>query len=257
MPCRLAVVLAIVLIALALPAAGQIAEDPTPIAIVEPAEPPTVSPTGETVASPTEASNDYRAEASTGSISPAGDTRVIDGPAPGVRQHDGFFLNLQAGPSYLSLSLPDGSMEIRGPGAGLYVAIGGTPIENFVIFGEIVGQSATSPELKLDGVVYDSNDSVSLSFSQIGPGAAYFFGESSFFVSGSIGFADATLETPSGKASGSGWGFRIGAGKEWWIGEQWGLGLGAHFLKSFLKDDDNSDELGGTSFGLNLSATFH
>lgn len=183
--------------------------------------------------------------------------QTVEAPVPGVRQHDGFFLQLQTGPSFLSVSQDDVDMTIGGSGFGFNLAIGGSPIENLVIFGELVSQVAMSPTLELGGEEFESDDSVSLSLASIGPGVAYYFGKSNFFLSGSIAMAQATLETELGSSGASGVGFRLGAGKEWWVADQWGIGVGANVFTASLTDDENDDvDLGATSFALNLSATF-
>lgn len=184
--------------------------------------------------------------------------QTIEAPAPGIRRHDGFYLNLQTGPAYLALSQDSADMTISGTGYGLNVAVGGSPVENLVIFGEVISQVALGPTLEVGGEEYESDDSVSLSFAHIGPGLAYYFGESSFFLSGSVGLAQAALESNVGKSGAQGVGLRLGAGKEWWVGDQWGLGVGANFFTASMTDDSNEEiELGATSFALNFSATFH
>lgn len=186
---------------------------------------------------------------------PAG-AQVVDAPALGVRQHDGFFAQIQAGPAYLDLNIPDLDVATHGMGFGLNIAIGGSPSKNFVIFGEMIVQSVSSPKIEIEGTEYDSVDSAALSFTSIGPGVAYYFGESSFFLSGAIGLADATFETAEASAGADGIGFRLGAGKEWWVGDQWGIGLGANFFYASLSDEGSTD-VRATSFALNLSATYH
>ncbi len=112
---------------------------------------------------------------------------------PGVREHDGFFAQIQGGPAFLSLSEDSTDMTLDGPGFGLAVAIGGSPVRNLVLFGEVISQAAVAPTLEVGGEEIESDDSVTLSFTSIGPGAAYYFGASNFFVSGSLGLATATL----------------------------------------------------------------
>jgi hypothetical protein len=137
------------------------------------------------------------------------------------------------------------------------VAVGGSPVENLVIFGEVISMAAASPTVEIDGEEFETDDNVSLSLTNIGPGIAYYFGPSSFFLSGSVGLAKATLETGGSKGGASGVGIRVGAGKEWWVGDQWGIGLGANIFTASLADDEDEDaELSATAFSLNLSATF-
>lgn len=91
--------------------------------------------------------------------------------APGVREHDGFFLQLQYGGGYLNLS--DTQASLNGAGTGLNVLVGGSPVTNLVIFGEVFAQMAFSPTLQRGGRSYASDDSTKLTFTNIGPGLAY------------------------------------------------------------------------------------
>jgi len=178
---------------------------------------------------------------------------VADG---GVRKHDGFFLQMQYGGAYQDLSQNDADMSLSGGGASLSIAIGGTPAENFVIFGEVSAQLAVDPELEMRGQRYRSSQDVSLGFSTIGPGIAYYFGESKFFLSGMIGAARATLEGPTGSVTAGGFGGRFGLGKEWWVSDQWGLGLAANVYRAAVTDSVDA-ELSTTAFALSFSATYH
>ena len=186
---------------------------------------------------------------------PAG-AQVVEAPAPGLREHDGFFLQLQTGPAFLDVS--QDRIGVGGSGFGLHLAAGGSPIENLVLYGEVFTQWATRPTLEVDGEEFESDDSTSLSLTHFAPGVAYYFGRSNFFLGGSVGWTEAELEVGSRQAGASGVGVRIGAGKEWWIADQWGLGVGANFFTASLADDEDEDaRLNATSFAVNLTATFH
>lgn len=177
------------------------------------------------------------------------------GDGNGVHQHDGFFLQMQYGAGYQSLSQDGVDLTLSGPGGAFNLAIGGAPSTNFVIFGEVFGQSAVAPTLEYRGEELESDSDVSLNFVGMGPGAALYFGES-WFVSGTVAFAKATLEGPGGKADATGVGVRLGLGKEWWVSDQWGLGLAGNYYSAAVSDEDGYD-LSSSNFTLSFSATYN
>lgn len=161
---------------------------------------------------------------------------------------------MQYGASYLRLF--DEQLSLQGAGPELNVRLGGTPVTNFVVFGEVSVQLAPSPTAELGGQSYETNDSTQLSFNTIGPGVAYYFGPSSFFVSGTLGLAAAELDAGGHRATANGFGFRLGVGKEWWVSDQWGIGLAANYSQASVTDDVDA-EFTSRAFGLSFSATYH
>lgn len=173
----------------------------------------------------------------------------------GSREHDGFFLQLQLGGAFQSLSFRDDAVTVSGSGTGFNVAVGGAPIPNFVIFGELFSQVAFSPSIEQNGWTATTNSDVSLSFTGMGPGVAYYFGPSSFFVSGTLSYVTASFEGPGGKATAKGAGVRLGLGKEWWLSDQWGLGLAGNYYVASVSDEFS--DLTASCFMLSLSATYN
>jgi hypothetical protein len=135
-----------------------------------------------------------------------------------------------------------------------YVAVGGAIVPNLEFFAEAISQVTFDPTVEVEGREYETVESASLSFSSVGLGLAYYLGESNIFVSSSVGRATATAESDYGKGKASGIGLRLGAGKEWWVDDQWGLGLGANLSYAFLWDD--LYDYSALALGLNFSATY-
>ena len=70
----------------------------------------------------------------------------------------------------------------------------------------------------------------------------------------------ATIEFNNTKGeSNIGFGFFLAAGKEWWIGNQWGLGAALYGSYGSMKDkgDFADNAISTYSFGLALSATLN
>lgn len=93
----------------------------------------------------------------------------------------------------------------------------------------------------------------------VGPGITYYFMPANVYVSGSA-LASLSVMALQGSTEGSkiGFGLHFLAGKEWWTGEQWGLGLAAYYRYGSQKND-NLDfvTMSGSSYGLVFSATLN
>ena len=195
-------------------------------------------------------------------------------PVPnGLHQHDGFFLRIVPGFGYsqISLSLPDDmvSEQFKGKDAfsfsgGLTVAnsiqIGGAVSDNVIIFGESGGVIVTNPNMNVFDEEVDVTGDLSILFGGIGPGITYYFMPANIYISVTILAHIATVRLESAKLADSniGFGFNFMAGKEWWAGEQWGLGISLYFRYGSQSDQDVEDmTISGYSFGALFSATFN
>ena len=82
------------------------------------------------------------------------------------------------------------------------------------------------------------------------------------FLSGSIGLASFNLQDngDDGNIEGSteeGLGFQVAVGKEWWVSDNWGLGVSAAF--TYGSAEDKHDAGDASAYGINVmfSATFN
>jgi len=68
-------------------------------------------------------------------------------PAPGAHTHDGFYLRLQLGGGYTSLSthVGDAAVSIAGKSLGLGVALGGSVTSHLIVYGALVEDVAFNP----------------------------------------------------------------------------------------------------------------
>lgn len=185
---------------------------------------------------------------------------------PGWHEHEGFFLRLGLGFGYLNMSteLMDTDLAIKGPSGIFQLAVGGNVSQNLIIYGEIFGNAVVDPTLEFDGDEQETEDT-SAAIAGIGVGLAYYLPANLYF-SGTLaasqlrwtqdtGTTDIEAETEVGPA------FIGQIGKEWWVGDNWGLGLAGQLLFSSNKDDDDAvgaDDVTWTTvgFGLLFSATY-
>lgn len=112
------------------------------------------------------------------------------------------------------------------------------------------GQSGTAP------------NSVTITESMFGAGLTYYFMPQNIFISGSLGSGNFTVNNTDNNTKSStkyGFSFQLKAGKEWWVGKNWGLGLGLAYGKTALTNDADglSEKLNSSRFSIVFNATFN
>jgi hypothetical protein len=176
------------------------------------------------------------------------------------RQHDGgFFLRMALGGGYASTSIEDEGDEVtfKGPSGNFEVAIGAMVKKNLAIHATLGAWAVLDPTAEFDGEETELDD-VTLSLSGIGAGVTYYFGDSNVYVTGSAGAGQITLEF-EGESEDTDWGLVIEAalGKEWWVGDRWGIGVAAGLGYHSVSPGEGNSNFNGTSFSVRFSATFN
>jgi hypothetical protein len=167
------------------------------------------------------------------------------------RDHgDGFFLRLSLGGGYAETTLTDDfgdELSFNGPAGDADLAVGFVVAENLAIHGTLFGWSIVDPTVELNGDELGELDDAT----------------ANLYLSGSIGAAWLNAESDDGDAeTGTGLAFEAMIGKEWWLGDSFGLGLAAaatyHNVPPTDEDEaEGLDNFSGASFGLRASATFN
>lgn len=177
--------------------------------------------------------------------------------------HDGFFLRLAGGYGYATFSEQGDGVEVvlKGAAAGVDLAIGGAVTQNLVAHGTIFGSGVREPTVEIDGSeVGMSNASVTASV--VGAGLTYYVMPLNLYLSGSLGLAQVSVEANGMRFdTDNGWGVDLVAGKEWWVSENWGLGIAAQITHASVPDRNpvsgRTYDLTSNSFALLFSATFN
>jgi hypothetical protein len=175
----------------------------------------------------------------------------------GVHQHDGFYLRLAAGPGYAQLTedIMGNDFELSGLGSCFRIQIGGPVSENLIIYGEFGGVLILNPDFKLAGQTFETSET-RMSTSDFGPGLTYYFMPTNIYVSFSALLSQVTLEVDGDKSeSDPGIGLNAMVGKEWWVGDDWGIGATIYIYFSTMKDEDNT--INNFSVGVLFSATYN
>ena len=177
----------------------------------------------------------------------------------GPRNHDGgFFLRLSAGlgTARTKFGNPAIPMEISGFAGDVNIAIGGVVSPNLAVHGTIFGWSAIDPNVELDGASGEIEGNVIVS--TIGGGVTYYFMPINLYVSGSAGFAKLSLETTEGVGETDyGPALEITLGKEWWVGNSWGLGVAGDVGYHSVPEKNIDENWSGLNLAVRFTATLN
>ncbi len=182
-----------------------------------------------------------------------------------ARTHDGFFLRLSTGFGAANADISDatGSLEISGTSGDLNIAVGGMVAPNLAVHGTLWGWAMSDPDGKLTISGFGSGSGTlngDLTMGAIGAGVTYFIMPANFYLSGSLGMGslDGTKDMDGKTKAGLALDGTIG--KEWWVGDAWGLGLNGG-ISYFSSEDDTivgiKENWSGPAFALRFSATFN
>jgi hypothetical protein len=171
----------------------------------------------------------------------------------------GFFLRLSAGVSGAETSIDDGGDELKfsGPGGDINIAIGGIVSPNLALHGTIFGWAVADPDVKINGDKI-GNANADLSLSVAGIGLTYYFMPANLYLSGTVGFAQLHLDSPGVDGdSNTGLGMEGTFGKEWWVGNKWGLGIAGALGFHTIGEDGVDGNWTGVHASLRFTATLN
>jgi len=174
-------------------------------------------------------------------------------PAPGTHAHDGMFMRFTVGPGFGIFSgtghlaaAESGTDDIptnEGGQAGGSFSLGGSVSENLILHGD-VWMSILSAENRSNQLYQEFGTVV------IGVGLTYYWMPHNFYLTGSVGMANSFLVMRDRMASWNnedrtsettrGVGLSITAGKEWWVSDNWAIGVALQGEFSYA-EGENSD----------------
>ncbi|MFP2925599.1 outer membrane beta-barrel protein [Pyxidicoccus sp. 3LG] len=178
----------------------------------------------------------------------------------GRHAHDGFYLRLQAGGGYTRAEATSEDIAVKGGGAGINVELGVALARNFILYGKLFGANAPNPDIEFgDLTVEGQDDDVSQNFGALGLGITYYIMPANVYLSGALSFTQLSVSEDGETIAETdvGGGLHLGIGKEWWVSDNWGLGLGAELALGRIRDENGRDDWNVASVMLLLSATFN
>jgi len=186
------------------------------------------------------------------------------GPPPGYHTHDGFFLRLNSGIGIMhaKYSYAGYDTTISGGGMALSFAMGGAITPNLVIYGEFMATGAFDPTIKTGSSSSGMSGDVTLT--GFGPGVAYYLEPANLYFSGTMAFSQVTVNYDDGTSDSNsrdltdrGFGMAVTVGKEWWVSQNWGLGVAALLHVASMKVKSVDTRMTAEGISILFSATYN
>jgi hypothetical protein len=194
-------------------------------------------------------------------------------PEDGVEQHDGFMLRLALGFGASNMIekfdesagiLGSSEFEYSGFSVTFSLDLGGSPVDDLVIHGRIADFLNASPSVSMDGEDLGEVDNLSLAGVLFGVGVTYYFMPINLYITGVVGPSWISVGGSSVDSDGDtlstdvGFGLNFDIGKEWWVGDNWGLGVAGRL---WVTGVEHESSLGPIQYGfvggaLMFSATY-
>ncbi len=185
-------------------------------------------------------------------------------PAEGFHEHDGFFTRFIFGYGYGKGSVDnyiDGDIKFSDISDVTRLQVGLSIVSDFNLYLDLGFVSYTAPEVKLNGEKVKDTDTVYNS-SQAGIGFSYYIMPDNLFIEFSYLLVGGVFEGDLIDTSDlSGTGIYASIGKEWWVSENWGLGVSLYYYREKLKRDNSHAidkyEVKNHCWGLAFTATYN
>lgn len=229
-----------------------------PVASAQPATSPPEPPPAETPSPPAPSPEPppppaYAAPLNPPPPTPSYPLAYVQARAPGARNHDGFYLRMQMGGGYTSMStsVNGTGRSIAGGSTAFDIALGGALNPHVIIYGTLISSTARDPDRTFSrppvdtalphGMVTGTVDIGGFGDTGvvgIGGGAAYYFDSNLFFAGSLLGSRLYVYDLNGNRAIRSDLGFTFEGllGKEWWVSDNWGLGVCGRVLLGAMKD---------------------
>ncbi len=194
-----------------------------------------------------------------GEVAPA----IEAGDDAAKHKHDGFYLRLTTGGgSTTSIEETElGEVSLGGLSGSSTIGIGYAVVENLIINLDIFGSVVTDPTVEVDGEDIGEVDA-EIRITNIGVGATYYIMPANVYLAGSVALASGSFK--SGRVAietDTGYGINVAIGKEWWVSDNWGIGVAGQLFHTVLPDENlitgEVYDIKTTSLGILFSATFN
>lgn len=175
--------------------------------------------------------------------------------------HDGFFLRLSLGFGYESLSMEDDegtTVDLSGFGGGSSIGIGGMVAQNLAVNADLFASTVVSPTVSQDGEELGEAEDSSVSLVGLGVGVTYWVMPLNLYLAGAIGIGQASISV-EGTTFEADWGLAVNAlvGKEFWVGDEWGIGVAAQLIWSNVPTEVDTVDASYFAFNILFSATYN
>jgi hypothetical protein len=178
------------------------------------------------------------------------------------QRHLGFFFRPELGFGYMNASTSLGGVDfsVKGSGAALGLAFGGAVSEGFIVGAQVWDVVASSPTITMGSTTVSTNSSTSAGVVGYGVLLNWYMQPSNIYLAVTPSLTRLVMDDGTSSAT-TEWGFglRGAVGKEWWVSDNWGVGVSGSLAFSSNKDSSASGAptWSTVSFGIGVSATYN
>ncbi len=178
---------------------------------------------------------------------------------PGYHTHDGFYMRLSFG--FGGAASSGAGEKYSGGSFAFGAAFGGALTQHLILYGEFLLHAIPDPTR--DG--FGSSQTLGgteVDILGFGPGVAYYFMPLNLYLSGTlliqqVQLSDTNDSSNSVALTKTGIGCSLMVGKEWWVSDDWGLGVAAQLLLGSAKDPYSDAHWTSRGVAVMFSSTYN
>lgn len=170
----------------------------------------------------------------------------------------GFYFSGAVGPAFGTITGSDNSgtaLNVKGTAVDIDLQVGGSIQDNLFLHGTILAKTIQSPTVNGTQL----SNSYYFNESMVGIGVTKYF-TNDFFLTGNVGFAKYSFEEKNTSfTTDGGLGVQVKAGKEWWVGRHWLLGIAIQYSHLNLTSNPGAgitEKWNGDRFGVLFHTSF-
>jgi hypothetical protein len=179
------------------------------------------------------------------------------------RRHDSFFFRFSIGPGTAIPAIQQGGavprVEFSGASIDLDLAAGWSVREDLALHATVFGWNLSNPNVEQQP--FPSGElRGNVILNTYGVGATWYTMPLNLYLTASVGVGRVRFDFPDlgvGDRTKPGVAFTAGTGKEWWISEFIGIGMGGYFTYFSAKDSTVPENWSGPGYGLRACMTLN
>lgn len=179
-------------------------------------------------------------------------------PTRPAQVHDGFFFSGSAGAGARSMFVKGSEdVSVDGTGAAIGFRMGGAIARNLFLHATVGSSVTEDPEISIDSTTVTA-DGAKLSFVSVGPGLTYYFMPANVSLGGSALMMQTRLEFDGELLSKSEWGpgLELRIGKDFWVAQDFLLGVGLSGAAAVMSDQNTTDRIVAQAFNVMLDFSY-
>lgn len=189
-----------------------------------------------------------------------------------VKHHNGFHFAFGLGPAfghihdnYSSTVYPSYKAAWKGTGLFVDMRIGGAIKEDWLLTADLMNKSITSPQISMNDSSYTTNENVSMDEITYGVGLTRYFMPLNIYAGVTLGagtfmltVTDPESDEMTKTRSEYGFSWMLRAGKSWYLGRKWGLGVGFGYggTRAKVSDSTGNEKFDAARFVASVNVTY-